>query len=275
MQENLEKISCNIIRDLIPSYVDEICSEESRNLVDEHIKNCMDCHTHLELLQNTMFTDEKGEKEKVSYLKKIKKFYAKWQIISLAFLMMTVIGSFKIILDNYGSGGEALLYTIFPILIIAACCLAQDSGQMAKHSKLSLILIFASIVLTLYCLGLIFAGVSMILNAFNQDFILPFGLSPDKVGPFFSSQLYAIIVMQFGIFVLSNVLGLKGIRVNKYIYGFTLTCAYLAVGYICIQQNLSTPETYLISLSKMTICILIEGIISSAVASILVRKLLK
>lgn len=275
MQKNSEKISCNVIKDLIPSYIDEICSEESRNLVDEHIKSCMDCHTHLELLQSTTFTNEKGEKEKISYLKKIKKFYAKRQIISLAFLMMTVIGSFKIILDNYGSGGEILLYTIFPILIIAACCLAQDSGQMAKHSKLSLILIFTSIVLTLYCLGLIFFGISIILNAFDQNLIVPFGLSPDKVGPFFSSQLYTIIVMQFGIFVLSNVLSLKSIRVNKCIYGFTLTCAYMAAGYICIQKNLSTPETYLTASSNMATCLIIEGIISSAIGIAFARKMIK
>lgn len=274
MQEKLEKISCNVIKDLIPSYIDEICSEESRNLVDEHIKSCTDCHTHLELLQNTTLTDEKGEKEKISYLKKIKKLYAKRQIISLAFLMMTVIGSFKIIIDNYGSGGEILLYTIVPILIIAACCLAQDSGQMAKQSKLSLILIFVSIVLTLYCIGLMFFGISMILNAFDQDFIVPFGLSPDKVGPFFSSQLYTIIVLQSGIFVLSNVLSLNGIRVNKYIYGITLTCAYMAVGYICLQKNLSTPETYPTALFGMTIYLTIEGIISSAIGIAFARKML-
>ncbi|MBP5491343.1 MAG: zf-HC2 domain-containing protein [Clostridiales bacterium] len=35
--------SCNVIMDLLPSYVDGICSQESRQLVQEHLKTCSDC----------------------------------------------------------------------------------------------------------------------------------------------------------------------------------------------------------------------------------------
>ena len=38
-----DKINCNIVRDLIPSYVDDICSDESRELVEKHIKECEEC----------------------------------------------------------------------------------------------------------------------------------------------------------------------------------------------------------------------------------------
>ena len=36
-------MDCNIIRDLIPLYIDGCCSAESANLVKEHIENCSDC----------------------------------------------------------------------------------------------------------------------------------------------------------------------------------------------------------------------------------------
>jgi len=35
--------NCNIIRDLLTLYVDDLCSEESRAMVDEHLPNCPDC----------------------------------------------------------------------------------------------------------------------------------------------------------------------------------------------------------------------------------------
>ncbi len=37
------KLNCNVIRDLIPLYVDQICSEESKELVEEHLAECEDC----------------------------------------------------------------------------------------------------------------------------------------------------------------------------------------------------------------------------------------
>ena len=34
------KITCNIIEDLLPLYVDDMVSEDSRKLVEEHLKEC-------------------------------------------------------------------------------------------------------------------------------------------------------------------------------------------------------------------------------------------
>ncbi len=36
-------MNCNIIKDLLPSYIDEICSQESVEAVEEHLKNCVGC----------------------------------------------------------------------------------------------------------------------------------------------------------------------------------------------------------------------------------------
>lgn len=36
-------MNCNIIKDIIPLYIDECCSEESKQLVEEHLKQCDAC----------------------------------------------------------------------------------------------------------------------------------------------------------------------------------------------------------------------------------------
>lgn len=36
-------LKCEVIRDLLPLYIDECCSDESRRLVEEHLKECSEC----------------------------------------------------------------------------------------------------------------------------------------------------------------------------------------------------------------------------------------
>ena len=40
---NRKDIDCNVIIDLLPLYKEEICSEATRELVEEHLRSCEDC----------------------------------------------------------------------------------------------------------------------------------------------------------------------------------------------------------------------------------------
>ncbi len=42
---------CPMIQDLLPLYVDQICSQESRRAVEEHVENCPLCRARLEELR--------------------------------------------------------------------------------------------------------------------------------------------------------------------------------------------------------------------------------
>lgn len=41
------RIHCNIIQDLLPLYQDNVCSMESRELVEQHLKTCEECRKEL------------------------------------------------------------------------------------------------------------------------------------------------------------------------------------------------------------------------------------
>jgi len=47
----MKDISCDVIRDLLPLYVDDVCSETSKRLVVEHVKKCENCRKILESLR--------------------------------------------------------------------------------------------------------------------------------------------------------------------------------------------------------------------------------
>ena len=46
------KNSCNVIRDLLPLYADDACSDDSRKLVEEHLAECPACGGILRRLRN-------------------------------------------------------------------------------------------------------------------------------------------------------------------------------------------------------------------------------
>lgn len=96
------KYPCNLICDLIPLYIDEVCSTESRKIVDEHLCECDECRNYL----NNMLNNEKkvdvvcdkfeqnlsDEKIKISSFKSLKKKILKKQIVSM------VLGSIAVII---------------------------------------------------------------------------------------------------------------------------------------------------------------------------------
>lgn len=49
---------CSIIRDLLPLYVEEVISEETKQFVDEHLSDCDECKKELALMQTDIFVDE-------------------------------------------------------------------------------------------------------------------------------------------------------------------------------------------------------------------------
>lgn len=63
---NEKKYSCNVIRDLLPLYQDDVCSEDSKRIVQEHLKECDTCRRLKEELENSEVDDMlKIEKENV------------------------------------------------------------------------------------------------------------------------------------------------------------------------------------------------------------------
>lgn len=52
--ENSQFLSCEIIGDLLPLYVDDIASDASRKAVDEHIESCLECRKKLKSMTSSL-----------------------------------------------------------------------------------------------------------------------------------------------------------------------------------------------------------------------------
>jgi len=66
---------CNIIQDLLPLYSDDVCSEDSRNLVEEHVVECEACQNFLEKLKK----EEACDGVESDHIKELKKIQGQWK----------------------------------------------------------------------------------------------------------------------------------------------------------------------------------------------------
>lgn len=90
-------ISCDIIKDLLPLYHDEVCSKDSKMMIEEHLKNCTNCQNYLNSISNEVFhksSEANVEQVKVNSLRSLKKKLLKKNFIISAVSIVCVVAIF-------------------------------------------------------------------------------------------------------------------------------------------------------------------------------------
>ena len=57
------KYKCNIVKDLLPLYVEDVTSQDSNKIIEEHLKECEECKKHYEELKDGSFIEELKEEQ--------------------------------------------------------------------------------------------------------------------------------------------------------------------------------------------------------------------
>lgn len=69
----MNKRECEIVKDLLPNYIDKLTSRETNDFIEEHIQTCEDCKKIYDDMKNEFYKQEKIEKESINFFKKHKK----------------------------------------------------------------------------------------------------------------------------------------------------------------------------------------------------------
>lgn len=95
------KNECDLVKDLLFSYNDNILSNTSKELVEEHLKKCDECKKILEEIKQD--SNEKKQIKEIDFLKGIKKNINKKNIIILiVFIFLIIIILFNVqVYKNY------------------------------------------------------------------------------------------------------------------------------------------------------------------------------
>ena len=110
------KITCNIIEDILPLYVDGVVSEDSRRLVEEHLEGCEECRYSLAEMQEEWISDDLGQKaatygeEEKKSLKKIKSRIRKQRILTAVIAALFVCVAVFCIDEYYNFHGTYIPY---------------------------------------------------------------------------------------------------------------------------------------------------------------------
>ncbi len=96
----MNKIPCEIIQDLLPLYVDNVCNEKSRIYIEEHLSTCKKCSNYLAslkgdipMLKNEMKNDYLQENE-INFFRKLKKEIDKPKYMFLGFAILMLVAVF-------------------------------------------------------------------------------------------------------------------------------------------------------------------------------------
>ena len=91
------KYSCNLIRDLLPLYCDQVCSKDSEEAVQEHIGTCEECkNIFMEMQQSVSMDSARYEKQQFASMQEVKKKIKKRNTIFAS--IGIVVGIFFVII---------------------------------------------------------------------------------------------------------------------------------------------------------------------------------
>lgn len=126
----MKLVDCNIIKDLLPSYIDKLLSKESNNLVESHIQTCKECRKVL----MDMSTEKDVEKvfnqdEEIDYLKG----YRKKKNFSI---IIAVIITILVIFDIFIIGSKFLLNNNFYMNVTDVAICYMGMGELNGNKTL-------------------------------------------------------------------------------------------------------------------------------------------
>lgn len=143
MSNSEKKYNCDIIQDLLPLYQDNICSDASKSMVEEHIAECPSCKDILEKLKNTYLDDHlTQEKNNVleAHLKQEKRRTFTIGLCTAGILMIPVI---VCLICNLAIG-HALdwFFIVLASLLLVASISVVPLMAPAKHAGLCTVVSF-------------------------------------------------------------------------------------------------------------------------------------
>lgn len=205
----MSRISCDVTRDLLTVYLDEVCSEESRELVDEHLQECRNCRDFLEAMKVTDIKENCKNKQ-FQFFKKAKQQldnrYKLFFFIALLFTALMVIYSEL----YYYHIPEIFINVSIPVLMVTFF-LAQPTKQnkVRKYHLLQL----TSAALSVFLIGFhLFAvgQLTLLLNAPNDDKLCAlFQTEAYYLGPFLEKIYLICVFIEIALLITYYMLGKK------------------------------------------------------------------
>ena len=112
---------CEVIRDLLPLYADEVCSERSRELIEEHLRECPECSAMLEQLRTHEIEEGLQEEKEQVIEHQAKRFKRRSATVGSAVSGLFMIPVVVCLIVNLASGSPlGWFFIVLAALAVAA-----------------------------------------------------------------------------------------------------------------------------------------------------------
>lgn len=133
----MAEVSCDIVQDILPLYYDDVCSAESRKMIEEHIQGCEACSNMLRQLKSECTVSIKEREENKGGGAVLGKIAHSWKhsllksfligiLITAIVLSIVIFGVYRRSDDGYSA-------------FMALACAAEEYHEEADVGYLSLV----------------------------------------------------------------------------------------------------------------------------------------
>lgn len=238
------KLDCNIIKDLLSSYLEDICSQETKAAVKEHLEGCSDCRSLVGMMRETDFVSSQAERTQINYMKKLKRhFIKKGYLGGIILSSFTVLGLTSLIRNVNISTYPAFYHILLACMLAATKALVPMHGMEQREGKKQKLLAATGAALTCYSITM-FAV--FFLNR-NLEGPFPFHLKAAQIGPFCYYQFLAIILYLAAMYLTGIIRTMRGQSASFLCLGLYLTCGFAILREILCITSLSDFRTVYLS----------------------------
>ena len=224
---------CEIVRDILPLYVDDVCSASSREIIDEHLKTCPDCAAYLEDIRASEAENELKSEKSLVIQNQARRFKrrsaATGSVISALFMIPILI----CLIVNLTSGRtlDWFYIVVAAMLVVASVTVVP---VMVPDSKLfwTLCAFCGSLVILLAVCALYTRGdwffVAASASIFGLAvFFLPFAIKAKPLRPWVEGRNKALLVLAVDFILFGNMMNV--ISMHQKGMGFTMLISLLVI----------------------------------------------
>lgn len=242
----MNETPCEVIEDLMPLYIDEVCSASSKELVTKHLENCGKCHKKYMAMKNSELVADEAIELEHSYFKKFKRQMQIKELLGISLIWLLWLGGIwymGILQLPY------VMYVLTPVIMLLINI--WTNPQEISYKKWDKVILMGTILLSMY---------EVVLSEYSTYTIIKqssfLGIELSQLGPFIAVQLKGI--MSIGILVLiHNYWRQRKQPITTFI---CIGMVSLASIYNMLLGRIDTQATYLLSLRQAEIIISLEVI---------------
>lgn len=268
----MNRLNCAIIKDLIPSYLDDICSEESRKAVEAHLSECSRCREYMENMNYAELSAERTEQTVLQHMKKVKQYYARKNALGALLLFGPVLIILPVIARPEFTVENKLYFILFSVLALGSCLLLSNYQTRPKTRRPAILCITSA------ALGVIYStGVVVVLHHCLKTGTGTGGRALSDMGSVLNFRLILIVILQLLVFAGCALDSVK----KEYAFGIlpalNLTCCFLCMCHRNILFYMDSASTILqtILLNIWEFLLLTAGILLAEYALLRIRRRLE